>query len=86
LTYLCEKDGCDPYNFKSRETRERELNEKRRYSKKPIVKLWGKITDARNRAGHALMKRPDKELSINRAINEVALLVAETERILVNLP
>ncbi|MEW6068016.1 MAG: hypothetical protein AB1610_06980 [Nitrospirota bacterium] len=51
-----------------------------------LVKLWGKITDARNRAGHALMKRPDKELSVNKAISEVAVLVTETERILGNLP
>lgn len=86
LTSLCEKDGCDPYDIRSREKRENELNEKRRYSKKPIVKLWGKITDARNKAGHALMKRPDKELSVNKAIRKVTELVEETERILGKLP
>jgi len=86
LTSLCEKDGCDPYDLKTREMQEKELNEQRRYSKKPIVKLWGKITDARNRAGHALMKRPDKELSANKAIREVAKLVEETEMILGRLP
>ncbi|MEW6068468.1 MAG: TIGR02221 family CRISPR-associated protein [Nitrospirota bacterium] len=37
LTYLCEKDGCDPYDFKSRDIRERELNEQRNFSKKPLV-------------------------------------------------
>jgi len=34
------------------------------------------------RAGHALMKRPDKELSDNKAINEAAELVKEVEIIL----
>ena len=88
LTLLCEKDGCDPYDLKSRDMREKELNEQRRFSKKPkpIVKLWGKITDARNRAGHALMKRIDKELSAYKAIREVAKLVEETEIILSKLP
>ncbi|MEW6616528.1 MAG: TM1812 family CRISPR-associated protein [Thermodesulfobacteriota bacterium] len=82
LTRLCEKDGCDPYDIESREERENELNEQRRMSKKPLVKLWGKITDARNRAGHALMKRPSKDLSPQKAIMKVGHLIKETEDIL----
>lgn len=85
LTYLCEKDGCDPYDYKSRDQRERNLNEERKSAKGSVVKLWGKITDARNRAGHALMKRSNKELSVNKAIREVTDLVKETQNVLVGL-
>jgi hypothetical protein len=54
----------------------------------PVLKNRGKITDARNKAGHALMKRrdTDKELSVNKAIRKVTELVEETERILGKLP
>jgi len=82
LTCHCEKDGCDPYDIKSREKREEELNEKRKKSKEPVVKLWQKITDARNIAGHALMKRFDKDLSPGKAIKKVKALIEETEKIL----
>lgn len=82
LTYHCERYGCDPYEIKSREKRERALNDKRQKSKKPIIRLWQKITDARNRAGHALMRRQDKTLSPSKAITDVENLIKETEKVL----
>lgn len=82
LTSLCEKDGCDPYDIKAREEREKKLNEQRRSSKKPLIKLWGKITDARNRAGHALMRRHSKDLSPLKATKEVEALMMEVRKVL----
>lgn len=81
LTSLCEKDGCDPFDLISREKREKELYEQRRTSK-PLIKLWSKITEARNKAGHALMGRTAKDLSAAKAIRKVESLIEETERIL----
>ncbi len=82
LTYLCEKDGCDAYDYKARDQREKKLNEERKVSRDPVVKLWGKVTDARNRVGHALMKRHKKDISVNKAITEVDHLMKETEKVL----
>ncbi len=85
LTYQCEKDGCDPYDLEAREKREKELNNQRLKSKKPIIRLWQKVTDARNKAGHALMKKSDKNLSVNKATKRVEELVIETEKVLKGL-
>lgn len=74
LTSLCEKDGCDPFDLISREKREKELYEQRRTSK-PLIKLWSKITEARNKAGHALMGRTAKDLSAAKAIRKVESLI-----------
>lgn len=82
LTALCEKEGCDPYDRKVREMRENELNEQRRKSDDSLIKLWQRITDARNRAGHALMNRAAEDLSPTKAIKEVEELIKETEIVL----
>lgn len=82
LTYRCEENDCDVYDLSSRNKIETEFNEQRQKSKEPIVKLWQKITDARNRTGHALMKRTNKDLSPTKAIKEVKSLIEQTEEIL----
>jgi CRISPR-associated DxTHG motif protein len=82
LTRLCEGDRCDPYDIKEREKREKSLNELRDTGNDPVTRLWSKITDARNRAGHALMKRRSRELSPGKAVKQVERLLAETEEVL----
>lgn len=82
LTFLCEKDGCDPYDIKARDKREKKLNEQRRESNDPIVKLWQKITEERNNVAHALMKREYKNISINKAIEKARTLLEQAEKML----
>lgn len=82
VSYLCERDGCDVYDIKEREKRELGLNAKRQQTREPVVKLWQKITDARNNVGHALMKKVDKRLSPKKALRQVEKLIMETKWIL----
>jgi hypothetical protein len=84
VTYLCEKDDCNVYDIQERGRREEDLNTEAmsQQSKEPLVRLWQKIRDARNRVGHALMKRVDKDLSPKRALGEVEKLIKETKQVL----
>ncbi len=82
VTYLCEQDKCDVYDLEERKKREDYLNDRRERSNEPIVVLWQRVTDARNRVGHALMKKTNKEISPGKAVRQVKELIKQAQEVL----
>ena len=82
VSYLCEQKEEDPYNLEKRKQAEKYLNNRRRKSTGPLIKLWQRITEERNLAGHALMKKTHKHRSPHKSLKKVESLLKETEKLL----
>lgn len=79
VTYEADKKGWDVYDINNRKNIEDELNAKRTTSSSPIHKLWNKVIDPRNNVAHALMKKVNKNINPNKAMDNVQRLVNDVE-------
>ena len=85
ITFECEKKGCELLGVERRESIAKQLSRQIRRSNKPLIKLWGRVTEERNRVAHALMSGRDKTISPMRRGPIIKRLIGETQKLLGDL-